>query len=304
MPQDWARWCLSGVMKMFLTILAVFFFVGELSAQKHAITPADVLSIRELDEVEVSPNGKQIAFVVNEPNDPQKPREPRVSNVWIVPTDGHEPPQPLIAGLKNAYTPRWSPDGRTLAFLSDQIYLLREGETKAARLSNVQGGVDQYQWSPDGKMIAFLARDPAIPEEEARKAAGGDAVVRSESNFKYSRLWTANLTDGKTTQITKQDFEILEFAWSPTGNEFALVVAPTPRDEDSYDLSLVIVNRSTGEVVRTLTKNLPPITGLLRWSPDGRWITFYEFPRTKESNNWLSLALIVLPVAPAAAMLV
>ena len=290
MPQDWARWCLSGVMKMFLTILAVFFFVGELSAQKHAITPADVLSIRELDEVEVSPNGKQIAFVVNEPNDPQKPREPRVSNVWIVPTDGHEPPQPLIGGLRNAFTPRWSPDGRTLAFLSDQIYLLREGETKAARLSNVQGGVDQYQWSPDGKMIAFLARDPATPEEEARKAAGDDAVVRSESNFKYSRLWTVNLTDGKTTQITKQDFEILEFAWSPTGNEFALVVAPTPRDEDSYNLSLAVINRSTGEVTRTLTKNVVPITGRLAWSPDGQWITFYEFPPTKESNNWLSLA--------------
>ncbi|HVI72819.1 MAG TPA: DPP IV N-terminal domain-containing protein, partial [Pyrinomonadaceae bacterium] len=248
-------------MKMVLTIAAVFFFIGELSAQKHTITPADVLSIRELDEVKVSPNGKQIVFVVNEPNDPKKPREPRSSNVWVVPVDGHEPPQPLIAGLKNASTPRWSPDGRTLAFLSDQIYLLREEERKAVRLSNVPGGIDQYAWSPDGKTIAFLARDPATAEEEARKAAGDDAVVRSESNRKYSRLWTVNLTDGKTTQVTKQDFEILEFAWSPTGNELALIVAPTPRDEDSYNLSLVIVNRSTGEVTRTLTKNVVPITG-------------------------------------------
>ena len=290
---------------LILTITIVLVFSGEPSAQnsnKHTITPADVLSIRELDEVKVSPNGKQIAFVVNEPNDPKKPREPRASNVWVVPADGHELPHPLIAGLKNAYAPRWSPDGRTLAFLSDrgdaeanadnstQIYLLREGERKAVRLSNVPGGIEQYQWSPDGKMIALLAHDRATAEEEARRAAGDDAVVRPESNLKYSRLWTVSLSDRKATQVTKQDFEILELAWSPAGNEFALIIAPTPRDEDSYNLSLVIVNRSTGEVTRTLTKNVVPITGVLRWSPDGQWITFYEFPPTKESNNWLSLA--------------
>ncbi|HET9714041.1 MAG TPA: S9 family peptidase [Pyrinomonadaceae bacterium] len=280
------------VTNLILTIAVVLFFIGDLSAQnKHTITPADVLSIRELDEIKVSPNGKQIAFVVNEPNDPKKPREPRASNVWVVPADGHEPPRPLVADLKEAYTPRWSPDGRTVAFLSDnQIYLLPEGERTAVRLSNVAGGVLQYEWSPDGKMIAFLARDPATAEEEARRAAGDDAVVRPESNMKYSRLWTLNLTDRKATQVTKQDFEILELAWSPAGNEFALIVAPTPGAEDSYNLSLVIVNRSTGELTRTLTKNVVPITGLLRWSPDGQWITFYEFPPTKESNNWLSLA--------------
>ena len=279
-------------MKVILIITAVLFLIGDLSAQnKHTITPADVLSIREPDEIKVSPNGKQIAFVVNEPNDPKKPRESRISNIWVVPADGHEPPHPLIADLKNASTPRWSPDGRTLAFLSDdQIYLLSDGEGKAVRLNNVAGGVQQFEWSPDGKMIAFLARDPATAEEEARKAAGDDAVLRPASNLKYSRLWIANLTDGKATQVTKQGFEIVEFAWSPTGNEFALIVAPTPADEDSYNLSLVIINRSTGEVTRTLTKNVVPITGLLRWSPDGQWITFYEFPPTKESNNWLSLA--------------
>jgi Tol biopolymer transport system component len=158
------------------------------------------------------------------------------------------------------------------------------------RLTNAPGGVEDYEWSPDGKMIAFVARDQATPEEQARRAAGDDAIVRPERDLKYTRLWVVNLSDGKATQVTKQNFEILEFAWSPAGDELALTVAPTPKDEDSYNLSLVVVSRSTGEVARTLTKNVPPITGLLRWSPDGRWITFYEFPPTKESNNWLSLA--------------
>ena len=276
-----------------LTITAIFFCIGAASAQnqRHVITPADVLTIRELSDVKLSPNGKQIVFVVNEPNDPKSPREPRVSNIWVVPADGRELPRALIPGLKSAGSPRWSPGGGTLAFLSDQeIYLLRDGETKPSRLTNVSGGVEDYEWSPDGKMIAYVARDQATSEEQARRAAGDDAIVRPESNFKYTRLWVVNLSDRKATQVTKQNFEILELAWSPAGDELALTVAPTPRDEDSYNASLVVVSRATGEVLRTLTRNVPPITGLLRWSPDGRWITFYEFPPTKESNNWLSLA--------------
>ena len=297
------------------TITTILLSAGIVSAQdlqasrpnaiiqnKHIITPEDVLTIRELSDVKLSPDGKQIAFVVSEPNDPKKPREPRASNIWVVPTDGREPPRPLIVGLKSADTPGWSPDGHTLAFLSDrgdaeavgdgsrQIYLLRDGEKKALKLSDVPGGVDQYQWSPDGKMIAFIGRDQSSAEELAKKAGGDDAIVRSESNLKFSRLWTVNLSDGKTVQVTKDNLEIVELAWSPRGDEFALIVAPTPRNEDSYNLSLVILNRLTGEVKRTLTKNVVPITGILRWSPDGRWITFYEFPPTKESNNWLSVA--------------
>ena len=114
---------------------------------------------------------------------------------------GREFPRPLIPGLKKADSPRWSPDGRTLAFLSDradekaevesstQIYLLRDGEKSALRLSNVPGGVEEYAWSPDGKMIAFVALDQRTAEEQARRAAGDDAIVQPESNLKYSRLW-------------------------------------------------------------------------------------------------------------------
>ena len=274
---------------LLFTLAVVFFCAGNLSAQK-VITPEDVLSIRELSDLQLSPNGKQIVFVVNEPNDAKSPREPRVSNIWVVPTDGSESPRPLIPDLKNAASPRWSPDGSSLAFLSDQIYLLRNGEKTASRLTNVPGGVEDYVWSPDGKMIAFIGRDQATAEEQASRAAGDDAIVRPESNLKYSRLWIVNLSDGKTTLVTKQNFEILELAWSPAGDEFALIVAPSPSVEDANNLSLVIVSRATGEVTRTLTTNVSPITGILRWSSDGRWISFFETPPTKESNNWLSLA--------------
>lgn len=268
----------------------------------HTITPEDVLSIRELYDVNLSPDAREIAFVVSEPNDPKNPREARAVNIWVVPAGGGDP-RPLIAGLKNADSPRWSPDGRTLAFLSDraeadvtdatngqQVYLLHNDQKKAVRLTNAPGGVDKYEWSPDGKMIAFISRQQATPEEQVKTGVGDDAIVQSKGDSKYSRLWVVSLADGQVKKVTEKNLEILELAWSPDGDEFALIVAPTPRDEDSYNLSLVVLSRTTGEITRTLSKNVVPITGLLRWSSDGQWITFYEFPPTKESNNWVSLA--------------
>src|SRR4030095_10280710 len=103
------------------TILATFLFVSTVPAQgpiksdsnsavgqTHLITPEDVLSIREIRELQISPDGKRVAFRVREPADPKLPQAARETNIWIVPTDGSELPHPLIANLKNAISPHWS----------------------------------------------------------------------------------------------------------------------------------------------------------------------------------------------------
>ena len=142
------------------TIVVLFCLVGIGTSQEkaHKITPEDVLSIRELRDARVSPDGKEVAFVVIEPAGDKTPGQPRASNIWVIPTDGHESPRQLIPGLTNVSSPRWSPDGRTLAFLSDrarpgdsgeanvQIYLFGKGDENAVRLSSVPGGVEQFEW--------------------------------------------------------------------------------------------------------------------------------------------------------------
>ena len=271
--------------KLLLAIAAGLFC--SLVTHAQTVTPEDILSIRELSDIQLSPDGKQVAFVITEPA--ASNTQPRTSNIWTMPVDGSESPRPLIPGLSNIGSPRWSPDGKTLAFLSDraQVYLLRVDESTAVQLTSVPGGVEDFEWSPDSKMIAFVARDQTTRDEQEKKAAGYDAV-EVDRNLKYSRLWTASVSDRKSAQVTKQDFEIYELAWSPKGDELALVVAPTPKAEDSLNLSLIVVNRSTSEVARTLSK-LVNLTGALRWSPDGRLISFYEGPPTKEYAAWVSV---------------
>lgn len=288
---------MKGINLILVTIAILFCFVDiPANLKTTAITPEDILSIRELSDIRLAPDGKQVAFVITEPAAANT--QSRSSNIWTMPTDGRESPRPLIPGLINAGSPRWSPDGKALAFLSDrarpgdseasvQVYLPAEGEGNAVQLTSVAGGVEQFEWSPDSKMIAFVARDQATKQEQEEKSAGFDAI-EIDRHLKYSRLWLTSVSDRKSVQVTRQDFEIFELAWAPTGDELALVVAPTPKAEDSLNLSLIVVNRSTGEVVRTLSK-LVNLTGGLKWSPDGRLITFFEGPATKEYASWVSV---------------
>jgi len=120
---------------LLLAVAAVLLCLLVTHAQ--TITPEDILSIRELSDIQLSPDGKQVAFVITEPA--ALNMQPRASNIWTMLTDGSESPHRLIAGLSKSGSPRWSPDGKTLAFLSDQIYLLRAGESTAVQLTSVPG---------------------------------------------------------------------------------------------------------------------------------------------------------------------
>ena len=241
-----------------------------LALSSFALTPEEVLSIREVSDLQLAPDGSRVAFVVTEPPDPARPGDPRRSSIWIVSTDGTSQPRPISAASANDSSPRWSPDGETLAFLSrregddgSQIYLLR-GD-RATRLTSARRGVEDFRWAPDSSAIAYLARDPS-PESDPIVVDGPVA---------YTRLWMATIGDGKSAQVTVDDFEIEEMAWSHRGRELAMVVAPSSRPADSGRGSLVVIDRATGRTVRTLSTHVA-FAGALRWSPDGQLLTFYD----------------------------
>jgi dipeptidyl aminopeptidase/acylaminoacyl peptidase len=256
--------------------------------EKHPVTPEDIVAIREALAPVVSPDGSRVAFVVREPADPRKPDPPRNSDIWVVPADGSEPARPFAASPKTETRPRWSPDGRYLAFLSDrgtpaegeeeatpQIYLLRTDGGEAVALTAVAGEVEEFHWSPDGKSVAFVATDP-VPEAERKKKKQKDDAVHVDHDYQFARLWVVGLDDRKPRQVFRQEGQVVDFEWAPDGSELAVAVAPTPRLDDVYWWQkLVVVRLLDGEVVRTLSDRL---NGSPRWSPDGKTVAFFEFP--------------------------
>src|SRR5262249_27165081 len=147
--------------------------------------------------------GSRVAFVVGDSFKSES--KWAKSTIWLVDAAGGEPRQ-LTAGPRTDSLPRWSPDGRTLAFLSDrlkegqrQVFLLPFAGGEATPLTDITGviptprGLNALQWSPDGKAIAFLQEDPETDDERRRREARDDAV-EFERNPKYVRVWVVDIS--------------------------------------------------------------------------------------------------------------
>ena len=291
-----------------LTLAALVCLIGPSGTpaeSKTVLKPEDVVDVRTLSDIQVTADGRLVAFVVTESADPAKPQKARDANIWMVPADGSHPARPFAASPKSDAAPRWSPDGRFLAFLSDrgepvgeekeaknQIYLIATGGGEAEQLTKVPGGVQDIRWSPDGRALAFTVLDADTDAEQKKHKDGFDENY-VDQRYKFARLWVLTLADRKAEQVTKQDLHITAFDWSPDGSELAVQASETPRNDDVYWHSrLLVVRRLTGEIVRTLAERSasPP-----RWSPDGQSIAFSE-PSPTGISSWLA----VIPAAGGA----
>lgn len=245
---------------------------------KRPLTADDVLAFRNVEDAQIAPDGTQVAFVVGDSFklDSKWPR----STIWIVGTAGGEPRQ-LTAGPRTDALPRWSPDGRRLAFLSDrlqegqrQVFVIARDGGEAAPLTDVRGsiptprGLNSLQWSPDGRSLAFLMEDPETDAERARREAQDDAI-EFEQNPKYVRLWVVDVETKSLQCVTPANRQIWEFGWSPTSKEFAAVVSDVPYEWAWYTNRLV--QFVIGGPMQTLWQTRRQVA-LPVWSPDGKQI--------------------------------
>jgi dipeptidyl aminopeptidase/acylaminoacyl peptidase len=196
------------------------------------LTPEAALNLRSISDPQFSPDGVHVAFVVAEP--PKSDRRPR--HIWLY-DKGSGNVRQFTFSAKDESFPRWSPDGKQIAFLSNrdgqqQIYVMRADAGEAAAVTKGKRSVHSFAWSPDSKQIAFLAPDAKSEAEEKKDKDKDDARV-VDMKDKQSRLWLVTLATGETRALTDANWEMSELSWLKTGDR--IVVSATDHPESDQE---------------------------------------------------------------------
>lgn len=300
----------------FLLTLTVGLTFVTLAQTKRPIAFDDLISMKRVADAQVSPDGKSVAYVVNV-IDKQANRGKR--SIWIVPTAGGEAKQ-LITSSRNDDTPRWSADGKWIAFLSSrdgapQIFVAAADGSGPRKVTDVPLGVADFTWSPDGKLFAFSTEvypECADLKCTADKAAAADAskvkaviadrlLYRHWSDFKLgkrSHVFVVSSSGGQPKDLTPGDFDSPPFSlgdpvaydFSPDGKELCFARNTDKQEALSTNNDLFLVPVGGGEAKRITSANTG-YDSTPRYSPDGKWIAYRSQDRYGYESDRFKLML-------------
>lgn len=250
---------------------------------KRLLTIDDFDRFAALEDLQCSPDGRWVAYTVTRSD---RKADSRRSAVWRVDWEGKQDLR-LTYGPDSDTSPRWSPDGRYLAFLSArpaegpaQVWRLDRRGGEARRLTDVKQEIVDYEWSPDGKRLVLVTRerdDPKAPPKPIviDRYAFKEDVQGYLTAASLRHLYLFDVDTGKMELLTSDTrYDDHDPVWSPDGTRIAYVSNHDPKPDRSGTNDIFLVDARPGSTpVKLLTAWAPNDQHLL-WSPDGRWIAY------------------------------
>jgi len=310
--------------------------VAAKDGDKRPFQPADIQRIKNVGDVAISPDGEWVAYVVGT-TDVDKDTSP--SDLFMVRWDGSERIQLTHTRKESEGHPRFSADGRYLAFIAgradgpaddaddpgnkSQVWLLNRAGGEAERLTALPGGVSVFEWSPDSTRLVLVAKDP---EKKADEGDAGEAegakkkhdtpkpIVIDRYQFKsdeegyrgnrYERLYLFDVAKREASLLTDGAYDSTQPTWSPDSN----IIAFSSRragDPDRHNNSDIYVIKAVGGAAAKQLTTSEGADSSPVFSPDGKQIAYLQGGASKYADyDPAQLAVISVnggePFLPAA----
>jgi dipeptidyl aminopeptidase/acylaminoacyl peptidase len=240
-------------------------------ASKKPLTPEMAITLRTESDLRFSSDGRRVAMVVSEP----LKGTGRKRHIWVLDVATRQVRQYTYSD-KSESSPRWSPDGRTLAFLSSrggeqtQIYFLPVDGGEAYAVTSGKRSIHSFEWSPDGKQIAFIAQQPKTDEEEKKEKDKDDAHVVDKDD-KPAGLWLIDVDSSKSRELVGPPWAFSDLAWSPSGDRLIAVATDHPESDEDTE-RIFSVSTADGKMSELAAPRGP--FGDVKISKDGKWIAY------------------------------
>jgi dipeptidyl aminopeptidase/acylaminoacyl peptidase len=255
-----------------------------MSISSLPFTIEDLVDSDHPSDVQLSPNGDWVAFVLGKHHKPDKDKAAEKS-IHLIEVRTRALRRLTGSGTGTNTLPAWSPDSRHLAFISNrsttdemQLYVMDIHGGEAQALTDLRGCVDAPKWSPDGCWISFLYSGTLSKQ----KQPDPDPIVVDAAPV-FNRVWLINTQTHDLKPVTPANCHVFEYAWSPDGTKLVVLIASHPNPAEGwYSAQLNVVILNTGEIVQVCV--MEHQIGRLTWSPDSQSIAFVSGVMSDEGN--------------------